>query len=53
MPVADQLFRAGIVWLAYLGIEPWIRRHWPTSLISWTRLLVAGRSAIRWSGATC
>jgi serine/threonine-protein kinase len=36
---ADQLFRAGIAWLAYLGIEPWIRRHWPTSLISWTRVL--------------
>ena len=36
---AEQLFRAGIAWLAYLGIEPWIRRHWPTSLISWTRVL--------------
>jgi hypothetical protein len=36
---ADQFFRAGIAWLAYLGIEPWIRRHWPTSLISWTRVL--------------
>ena len=36
---ADQLFRAAIGWLAYLGIEPWIRRHWPTSLISWSRLI--------------
>jgi serine/threonine-protein kinase len=36
---ADQLFRSAIAWLAYLGIEPWIRRHWPTSLISWTRVL--------------
>jgi hypothetical protein len=36
---ADQLFRSGIAWLAYLGIEPWIRRYWPTSLISWTRVL--------------
>ena len=27
------------MWLAYLGIEPWIRRHWPASLISWSRLL--------------
>ena len=35
--------RPGIVWLAYLGIEPWIRRHWPTSLISWSRLLVGRR----------
>jgi len=36
---ADWLFRSGIAWLAYLGIEPWIRRHWPSSLISWSRLL--------------
>ena len=33
------LLPAGIVWLAYLGIEPWIRRHWPASLISWSRML--------------
>jgi len=36
---ADVLFRSGIAWLAYMGIEPWIRRHWPTSLISWSRVL--------------
>jgi len=36
---ANQLFRSAIAWLAYLGIEPWIRRHWPTSLISWSRIL--------------
>ena len=26
------------------GIEPWLRRHWPTSLISWSRLLGGGRA---------
>jgi serine/threonine-protein kinase len=26
------------VWLLYLSIEPLARRHWPDSLISWTRL---------------
>jgi serine/threonine-protein kinase len=36
---ARALFPAGVAWLAYLGIEPWIRRHWPTSLISWSRIL--------------
>jgi hypothetical protein len=36
---ADLLFRSSIAWLAYLGIEPWIRRHWPSSLISWSRLI--------------
>jgi hypothetical protein len=35
-------FVAGLVWLAYLAIEPYARRHWPDSLISWNRIL-AGR----------
>lgn len=30
---------AGILWLAYLAVEPYVRRHWPDSLISWNRLL--------------
>jgi hypothetical protein len=25
--------------LAYLALEPYVRRHWPNALISWTRLL--------------
>jgi serine/threonine-protein kinase len=33
------LMNAAILWLAYLGIEPWLRRHWPGSLLSWSRLL--------------
>jgi eukaryotic-like serine/threonine-protein kinase len=37
--IGRALLPSAIVWLAYLGIEPWIRRHWPTSLISWSRLL--------------
>jgi hypothetical protein len=37
--IAEALLPAALVWLAYLGIEPWLRRHWPTSLISWSRLL--------------
>jgi hypothetical protein len=41
--VAESLLDAGLAWLAYLGIEPWLRRHWPTSLISWSRLLGGGR----------
>jgi len=28
--------------LAYLALEPYVRRHWPDALISWTRL-VGGR----------
>ena len=36
------LFVAGVIWSLYLSVEPYIRRHWPDALISWTRLL-AGR----------
>jgi serine/threonine-protein kinase len=29
---------AGLLWLSYVAIEPFVRRQWPDSLISWTRL---------------
>jgi len=32
-------FVAAVVSLFYLAIEPYARRHWPDSLISWNRLL--------------
>jgi serine/threonine-protein kinase len=32
----------GLLWLAYIAVEPYMRRHWPDSLISWNRVL-AGR----------
>ncbi len=33
------LFMAAITWLLYLALEPYVRKHWPQTLISWTRLL--------------
>ena len=33
------LFIAAAGWMAYIAIEPLIRRRWPDSLIAWTRLL--------------
>jgi hypothetical protein len=36
-------FLAGLTWLLYLSIEPYVRRHSPGSLISWSRLF-AGRT---------
>ncbi len=33
------LFSAGLLWLTYLGLEPYIRRFSPDSLIGWTRLI--------------
>jgi hypothetical protein len=35
------LFQAGLLWLTYLGLEPYVRRFSPDSLVGWTRL-VAG-----------
>lgn len=32
------------IWLVYVALEPYVRRRWPESLISWTRLL-SGRVA--------
>ena len=33
------LLRGAFVWVAYLALEPYVRRRWPDLLISWTRLL--------------
>ena len=32
-------FGAGMLWVGYIAVEPYVRRQWPDSLISWTRLL--------------
>jgi serine/threonine-protein kinase len=41
MAIGGALFNAAVLWLTYLGLEPYVRRHSPDSLIGWTRL-VAG-----------
>ena len=33
------LYRFVLVWISYVAIEPYLRRLWPRSLISWTRAL--------------
>ena len=50
---ADAMLPAALFWLTYLAIEPWIRRHWPSSLVSWTRLLSRGVYGIPSSGGMC
>ena len=44
MGLAFGLLFAFIVGGAYLGLEPFVRRHWPRALVGWTRLLT-GRSS--------
>jgi hypothetical protein len=40
--IARALYQAGCVAILYLALEPHVRRRWPESLVSWSRLL-AGR----------
>jgi serine/threonine-protein kinase len=30
---------AAVMWVLYMALEPYVRRRWPETLISWTRLL--------------
>jgi serine/threonine-protein kinase len=42
LAVSTALFVSGSIWVLYLALEPYVRRNWPQTIISWTRLL-AGR----------
>jgi serine/threonine-protein kinase len=33
---------AAFVWMLYLALEPYVRRRWPQSMISWSRMLSGG-----------
>jgi hypothetical protein len=33
---------AGIFWVLYMALEPYVRRRWPAALVSWNRLLAGG-----------
>ena len=37
--LALALLNAGILWLSYVALEPYVRRYCPEILMSWTRLL--------------
>lgn len=37
--IGTLLFTTGFNWVLYLALEPYVRRHWPQSIISWSRLL--------------
>jgi len=40
LAVSTALFYSGLVWTLYLSLEPYVRRHWPQTLVSWSRLLM-------------
>jgi hypothetical protein len=37
-------FPAGLLWMFYMALEPYVRRRWPHSMITWSRLLAGGVS---------
>jgi serine/threonine-protein kinase len=39
LAVSTGLCISAITWLLYLALEPWVRRRWPQTIISWSRLL--------------
>jgi serine/threonine protein kinase len=40
--ISTGLFVSGTIWMLYMAIEPWVRRQWPRTIISWSRLLAGG-----------
>ncbi len=40
--LSSALFLAAAYWVLYMALEPYVRRRWPQSLISWSRLLGGG-----------
>jgi len=37
--LSEALFQAAVVWLLYLAVEPFVRRRWPQTIVSWSRIL--------------
>ena len=33
---------SSFVWILYVALEPYVRRRWPATLVSWSRLLAGG-----------
>jgi serine/threonine-protein kinase len=40
LSISSSLFLSALICVIYTAIEPFVRRHWPHAIISWTRLLV-------------
>jgi hypothetical protein len=37
--IGQPLWAAGLLWILYLAVEPYVRRFWPSTLVSWSRLM--------------
>jgi len=38
--LSTSILTSALGWLLYIGIEPYVRRRWPHTLVSWNRLLL-------------
>ena len=38
--LARATFTAAVAWVFYMALEPYVRRFWPRTIITWSRLLV-------------
>jgi serine/threonine protein kinase len=39
LAISTALFFAALMWVLYMALEPYVRHHWPQTIISWTRLV--------------
>jgi serine/threonine-protein kinase len=37
--ISQALFSAALIWVLYLALEPIVRRRWPQTIVSWSRIL--------------
>jgi serine/threonine protein kinase len=42
LALSTALFVSSCLWVLYLALEPYVRRNWPQTIISWTRLHTGG-----------
>jgi serine/threonine-protein kinase len=42
--IGSATVNAAINWIFYVALEPWVRRKWPRTMISWTRYTSTGAS---------
>ena len=40
LATCTSVFYGVVVWTVYLALEPYVRRHWPHALISWSSVLI-------------
>jgi hypothetical protein len=40
--ISIAMLNAGVIWVFYIALEPWVRRRWPHTMISWSRYVSKG-----------